>query len=88
MKGRRFIAGAVCPACGAMDRIVLVGDGRERHCVDCGHVDGLPVAASREVRTRVSGGSRKADAQRESPRPVRIVGPTATRAPEEPPQTD
>jgi uncharacterized metal-binding protein (TIGR02443 family) len=33
----RFIAGAVCPACGAVDRIVVEGDldARLRRCVEC-----------------------------------------------------
>jgi uncharacterized metal-binding protein (TIGR02443 family) len=33
----RFIAGAVCPACGAIDRIVVDGDldNRVRRCVEC-----------------------------------------------------
>jgi uncharacterized metal-binding protein (TIGR02443 family) len=36
---RRFIAGAVCPACGAVDRTVVEGsdDARQRICVACGH---------------------------------------------------
>jgi len=35
----RFIAGAVCPACGETDRTVLeVGDAeRVRTCIACGH---------------------------------------------------
>ena len=34
---RRFIAGATCPACGALDRIVVEGelDNRVRRCVEC-----------------------------------------------------
>ncbi len=38
----RFIAGAVCPSCGAMDRTVLEQDpeGNERRrCVSCGFSD-------------------------------------------------
>ena len=34
-KPKRFIAGAVCPRCGVMDRIVVSGDGEQRSCVDC-----------------------------------------------------
>ncbi|MGA0840027.1 MAG: YheV family putative metal-binding protein [Pseudomonadales bacterium] len=36
---RRFIAGAVCPACRAEDRTVLErrDDARRRLCVACGH---------------------------------------------------
>jgi uncharacterized metal-binding protein (TIGR02443 family) len=37
----QFIAGAVCPSCHVMDRIVLVGnaDDGERRCVACGYSD-------------------------------------------------
>jgi len=39
MSRPRFIAGAVCPACGAVDRTVLdvTASTRERRCVACGH---------------------------------------------------
>jgi hypothetical protein len=39
MSKPRFIAGAVCPACGAIDRTVLelTVTARERRCVACGH---------------------------------------------------
>ena len=35
---RRFIAGAVCPKCKAMDRIVLIitGEIKIQECVNCG----------------------------------------------------
>jgi len=38
---RRFIAGAVCPECRAIDRTVVeVIDGvRQRRCVACGHTE-------------------------------------------------
>ncbi len=42
MKGRRFIAGAVCPKCAAVDRIVVEDDGRRRRCIACGFTDELP----------------------------------------------
>jgi len=40
---RRFIAGAVCPRCNALDRIVVFEvDGRtHRECVRCGFADTL-----------------------------------------------
>jgi uncharacterized protein len=38
---RRFIAGAVCPKCGALDRIVLEDDDRRRRCIACGFTDTL-----------------------------------------------
>lgn len=35
---KRYIAGAVCPACGAVDKIYLLqdDDGLSRHCNKCG----------------------------------------------------
>lgn len=33
---QRFIAGAVCPACQAMDALQLDLDSQTIHCVDCG----------------------------------------------------
>ncbi len=43
---RRFIAGAVCPACGEMDKIAIepgVSDGAdERLCVQCGFRESRP----------------------------------------------
>ncbi|SDU37351.1 hypothetical protein SAMN05216296_3386 [Pseudomonas pohangensis] len=40
---KRFIAGAVCPACGEMDRILMwnVDDVPHRECVACGYADTL-----------------------------------------------
>lgn len=81
MKRRRFIAGAVCPACGAMDRLALEADGKGRCCVACGYQDELPVAASRAPKTRVCGGSGKARTQKETARPVRILDPRTTSLP-------
>jgi uncharacterized metal-binding protein (TIGR02443 family) len=52
---RRFIAGAVCPRCSAMDRIVVDLDRDERECVACGFSEGRPApAAANEVPTRVT----------------------------------
>ncbi len=62
--GRRFIAGAVCPRCGAMDRIVVDTGTDRRECVACGFGEdrpeaappagGKPVAPPRELPTRVT----------------------------------
>ncbi|MBF7728837.1 YheV family putative zinc ribbon protein [Pseudomonas sp. N040] len=40
---KRFIAGAVCPACSAMDRIMMwdVDGVPHRECVACGYADTL-----------------------------------------------
>lgn len=52
----RFIAGAVCPRCGQMDKIVVDLDTDERHCVACGFSEGRPESGGlgRELPTRVS----------------------------------
>jgi uncharacterized metal-binding protein (TIGR02443 family) len=74
----RFIAGAVCPACGRMDRLVMEGDGedRRRRCVACGHSDDLRSAGSREPRTRL-GGSPASDQTESVPADrVRILDPS------------
>ena len=42
MKNKRFIAGAVCPACGVMDSIRIFHSETQRsyrECVDCGFTD-------------------------------------------------
>lgn len=47
---KRFIAGAVCPQCQALDRLVLQSDDRQdpplmsRRCVDCGFFETLDAA--------------------------------------------
>lgn len=56
---KRFIAGAVCPACSQMDTIRTFEDeGRPaRECVSCGYADTLDErgnAVPREVPTRVN----------------------------------
>lgn len=39
---RRFIAGAVCPRCAAMDKIVINLDTDRRECVACGFSEDRP----------------------------------------------
>jgi len=39
---RRFIAGAVCPRCGKMDKLVIDLDTDLRECVSCGFSDPRP----------------------------------------------
>lgn len=54
---KRFIAGAVCPKCSAMDRIVMYreGDSDFRECVECGFKDEMRLqSAPRELDTRVN----------------------------------
>lgn len=58
---RRFIAGAVCPRCGKMDKIVVDMQSQTRECIDCGFTEGRPTddrasqdAPAAELPTRVS----------------------------------
>ncbi|MEM1112887.1 MAG: YheV family putative metal-binding protein [Pseudomonadota bacterium] len=53
---RRFIAGAVCPRCGAMDKIVVNLDTDSRECVACGFSEERPAdtGSVKEVPTRVN----------------------------------
>lgn len=60
---RRFIAGAVCPRCALMDKIVVDLDTDQRECVACGFVESRPGNdtsgqpadnVGRELQTRVS----------------------------------
>lgn len=69
---RRFIAGAVCPRCRAVDRIVVeeTAGEKRRHCVSCGHTDTLVREAAAEPSTRLS---RRRGAG--SSEPVRILDP-------------
>lgn len=61
---RRFIAGAICPQCKAMDKIVLHkhGDQQQRECVACGFKDELQdLGAAPELATRVTPQKHSAD---------------------------
>ena len=54
---KRFIAGAVCPKCSEMDKIMMFRqDGADyRECVACGFTDQLHIQpAARELETRVN----------------------------------
>jgi uncharacterized metal-binding protein (TIGR02443 family) len=56
MSRRRFIAGAVCPRCSAMDKIVVDLDTDARECVACDFSEGRPQSGLpiSEPATRVS----------------------------------
>lgn len=72
---RRFIAGAVCPRCAEMDKIVVDLDTDERECVACGFREGRPDNnIPEEVKTRVN----RASARRvETPAEVvRLLDPS------------
>ncbi len=52
---RRFIAGAVCPRCGEMDKIIVDMDTQTRECVACDFSEARPQdGAASELPTRVS----------------------------------
>ena len=51
---RRFIAGAVCPRCGLMDKLQVDPERNLRECVSCGYSDERPVDGAPELRTRVN----------------------------------
>lgn len=83
---RRFIAGAVCPRCALMDKIVVDLETDQRECVACGFVEARPgntatkvqaETAGRELPTRVSRpAARRMDTTAE---PVRLVEPRKKR---------
>ena len=71
---KRFIAGAVCPRCSEMDKIVnYTQDGKNyRECVACGFKDEIRLQSSpRELTTRVN----EAVAPEEIEAPVKIIQP-------------
>jgi len=54
---RRFVAGAVCPRCSAMDKILVYSEeGKDyRECVACGYKDEMRFTqVQRELETRVN----------------------------------
>lgn len=73
MSLRRFIAGAVCPECRAMDRLVIEREGgvQRRRCVACGYVDELPSGVPMEPSTRLT--RRPGDPAEVTP--VRLIDP-------------
>lgn len=42
VRRRRFIAGAVCPRCGDMDKIVVDAETDRRECIACGFSEERP----------------------------------------------
>lgn len=66
MTKKRFIAGAVCPACSEPDKLMMwsVDDVPHRQCVACGYSDTLNTqgqSVPSELITRVSHAAPKAD---------------------------
>lgn len=77
---KRFIAGAVCPQCRAVDRIVLEEEPppspggeavQRRRCVSCGYVDTMAVSTVAEPSSRFS----RRPGRAEQASPVRIIDP-------------
>ena len=77
MKGRRFIAGAVCPQCAAIDRIAIeqLQDDKYRVCVACGFREALVTPAARITSGRLDRPTRPPGDEQELERPVRIIDP-------------
>ena len=50
----RFVAGAICPSCQEMDRMVIDGAADERRCIACGFVEARPDAGASMPPTRVT----------------------------------
>lgn len=70
---KRFIAGAVCPKCGAMDRVVMFSEAEKqfRECVSCGFKDEMHISyPGRELETRVNRTSEEREAEI---KPVRLL---------------
>ncbi len=69
---RRFIAGAVCPQCQQMDKLVMYREGERsfRECVSCGFREEMLVNATASApATRVSGPAPGEE------QPVRLIDP-------------
>lgn len=54
MTQRRFIAGATCPECKALDKMVVYLKSDLRECVACGFSESRPGGGIVEPQTRVS----------------------------------
>ncbi|MCL6414267.1 YheV family putative metal-binding protein [Aestuariirhabdus sp. Z084] len=76
---KRFIAGAVCPSCNKMDRLVVIQEGgkpEKRECVSCGFTDSQDSLTVSEIPTRVIP-KQEADAELQ---PLRLVSfPASTK---------
>lgn len=53
---RRFIAGAVCPRCAEMDKLVMYREAETtyRECISCGYEDSQTESSFTELKTRVN----------------------------------
>ncbi|WP_461520275.1 YheV family putative zinc ribbon protein [Porticoccus sp.] len=74
-KERRFIAGAVCPRCNQMDKIVVFteDDKDYRACVSCDFKEQMFLQSTpRELETRVN---RTAEEKQAEVQPVKLIDP-------------
>ena len=74
---RRFIAGAVCPKCALMDKLVVFkeDDNSFRECVSCGYQQEMKFSPTfKPLPTRLDAAKEKAKAE-EQQEVVRIVTP-------------
>lgn len=75
---RRFVAGAKCPQCQAIDKVVMFRKGGTQFqaCVSCGYEDEMAFERNfRELETRVN---RTEDEKLDAVAVVRLIDPDAT----------
>ena len=75
---RRFVAGATCPQCQAMDKVVMFrkGGAQFQACVSCGYEDEMAFVRNfRELETRVN---RTEDEKLDAVAVVRFIDPGVT----------
>lgn len=77
MSRPRFIAGAVCPHCGCMDRLQILSErgGPVRQCVACGHRDSLPVAGAPAPKSRLDPAASQRGAEYTPTEMIRVLDP-------------
>ena len=51
---QRFIAGAICPQCGEMDKLLVDMDAGSCKCVRCGYSDNCPADSEATTKQQVS----------------------------------
>lgn len=79
----RFIAGAICPACRELDKLLLRtrADGQsERACVSCGFeeiMDASGSATGQVPRGKHERTTQRAEAENMQTQPVRLIDPKA-----------
>ena len=76
---RRFIAGAVCPRCALMDKIVVNLDTDQRECVACGFAESRPGSGAPEQQAENVGRELPTRVSRPAAEPVTLVDPRKKR---------